>query len=634
MRLQFNLAGAQIDGARDYQEDAFLITHMTDANGDPGALIIVADGMGGHAAGNVASNMAVQGFNTHVSANYPTDNPAKILRECVIKANDAIKKTTAETPALSGMGCTMVAAILEGRKLWWASVGDSHLYLLRNKELSKKNADHSYGGFLARMEAAGTPVTPDPGLARNMLMSAIMGDKIDEIDVPERPLLLQAGDRILLCSDGMDTLGSGKIIQYSEWSDSPKEYAEALLDAVKEVGMPKQDNTTAVVVDVTEKQEAVTETTAADISLKLQERTQINIPARSPVQAPRKKSRAGLFMSITAALLLGIGVAVFMMMDGKLPIPVSSDLSTEDVATDEVFVDDEEPEVAEAISETTTETSTQTTTETAPVDSAQTTPKPAVVTTRTDGVFNDKLKDGGKGPDMIWIPAGEFAMGSSGASRYAEERPRHNVKVTQFAISVKEITFAEYDKYARARGVDRPDSLSLDRDTHPVFFVRWDDAYHYAQWLSEETGVSYRLPSEAEWEYAAGTGKRSPHWWGFKMEPNRAHCQLGCASRFNTQKPTAVGSFAPNKFGVYDTAGNVAEWVEDCWHPNYNGAPADGRVWAGGDCVFRIARGGSFLSPEDSIRHAKRDRLKSDQTYDHIGIRVVREVGQALKTLP
>ena len=126
MALHFELAGSQIDGARDYQEDAFLITNLTDAKGSPSALIIVADGMGGHAAGNVASNMAVQAFNKHVSSNYPADNPARILHECVLKANSSIQETIKETPALSGMGCTMVAAILEGDKLWWRQPSVSH----------------------------------------------------------------------------------------------------------------------------------------------------------------------------------------------------------------------------------------------------------------------------------------------------------------------------------------------------------------------------------------------------------------------------------------------------------------------------------------------------------------------------
>src|SRR3990170_8534333 len=111
MALQFELAGSQIDGARDYQEDAFLITHLIDAEGNPSALIIVADGMGGHAAGNVASNMAVQAFNKQVSAHYPADHVHEVLNGAVLKANHSIAETIKETPALDGMGCTMVAAL-------------------------------------------------------------------------------------------------------------------------------------------------------------------------------------------------------------------------------------------------------------------------------------------------------------------------------------------------------------------------------------------------------------------------------------------------------------------------------------------------------------------------------------------
>ncbi|NNE36705.1 MAG: serine/threonine-protein phosphatase, partial [Gammaproteobacteria bacterium] len=261
MGLEFTLAGSQIDGDRDYQEDAFLITHLTDADDKPAALIIIADGMGGHAAGNVASNMAVQAFNKHVSANYPTDKPDEILHECVIKANNSIAETVKETPALAGMGCTMVAAILESGKVWWASVGDSHLYLIRDKKRQKINADHSYGGFLDRMEAAGTPIEPEPGLARNMLMSAVMGEELGEVDVSKEPLELNDGDRIFVCSDGMDTLSEGKFNQFSDWSENPKECTEALLTAVEDEAKPKQDNTTIVVVDVAEK--AATETPVA-----------------------------------------------------------------------------------------------------------------------------------------------------------------------------------------------------------------------------------------------------------------------------------------------------------------------------------------------------------------------------------
>ncbi|MEE9286573.1 MAG: protein phosphatase 2C domain-containing protein, partial [Gammaproteobacteria bacterium] len=111
MTFQFEISGAQIEGARDYQEDAFLITHLTDKEGKSSSLVIVADGMGGHAAGNVASNMAVQAFNSHFTSNYPSDKIPKILKESIHKANNAITETVKETPALDGMGCTMVSTV-------------------------------------------------------------------------------------------------------------------------------------------------------------------------------------------------------------------------------------------------------------------------------------------------------------------------------------------------------------------------------------------------------------------------------------------------------------------------------------------------------------------------------------------
>ena len=226
---------------------------------------------------------------------------------------------------------------------------------------------------------------------------------------------------------------------------------------------------------------------------------------------------------------------------------------------------------------------------------------------------------------MVRIPAGTFDMGSPGSSRHADERPRHSVKMSAYAISKYEITFADYDKFVKATGKKSPDNLYMDRETHPVIFVTWDDAYYYVKWLSEQTGHKYRLPSESQWEYAAGTGKRSPFWWGFKEEPKRAHC-FGCGSGFDPRKPTKIGSFESNSFGIFDTAGNVAEWVHDCWHDNYKNAPGSDEVWEGGDCAYRVARGGSYSSPPQSIRHAKRDKYKSDSAYDHIGIRVVRDL--------
>ena len=627
MGLEFTLAGSQIDGDRDYQEDAFLVTHLTDAEGNPAALIIIADGMGGHAAGNVASNMAVQAFNKHVSANYPTENPDEVLRECVIKSNASIAETVKETPALAGMGCTMVAAILEAGKVWWSSVGDSHLYLIRNKERQKINADHSYGGFLDRMEAAGTPVEPEPGLARNMLMSAVMGEELNEIDVSKEPFELQDGDRIFICSDGMDTLSAGKFLQFSDWSDNPKECTEALLTAVEDEAKPRQDNTTIVVVDVAEK--AATVTPAAEPApvaaaaepapvAAVAEKT-----AQFQIEEPEKKGNTGMIIGIAAVVIIGVAVGGFVMFGGggtSTPAPSS----TPTAGSETNIPTQEQVEAAIEEEETTTSEAEVASVETQ-VETSEPAPAVAASGSDTGSEFSDSLSDGSAGPMMVVVPAGSFDMGSAGSSSSTEERPRHNVRVDSFAVSKFEISFAQYEKFASTTGRAIPDNLYMDKETHPVIYVSWDDAFYYTRWLSEQTGEEYNLASEAQWEYAAGTATRSSFWWGYNEEPNRAHC-FGCGSGLDPRKPTKIGSFGPNKFGIHDTAGNVAEWARDCWHDNYDGAPTRADAWEGGDCSYRVVRGGSYSSPPTSIRHAKRDKFKSDSTYDHIGIRVVRRI--------
>ena len=682
MALTFEIAGAQIDGARDYQEDAFLITHLTDKDGKPCSLIVVADGMGGHAAGNVASNMAVQAFNKHVSANFPSEYISEVLNGAVLKANHSIAETIKETPALDGMGCTMVGSLLQGNSIWWASVGDSHLYLIRNRELSKINADHSYGGFLDAMAAAGTPIDPEPGLSRNMLMSAITGAEIADIDCPSSPLQLQANDKILICSDGMDTLSEGKIIQYSEWSDTPKECADALLNAVEEAEMPKQDNTTVIVINVVDKEaeaakaaeppesdeditdrggakednlEKTAELTAETSGEhKIVEEPAAPAPAAAPAPEPapkaayvppvstppeyaESKSNKGLFIGI-AVIIIAAAAGAYFMLGGKKEItveqqPVVTETMPEETSAPEETAPEETVTEPEAVTEaspvekektTTAEKPSQPETKaTAPVVTEKPEEAPAVAAPKQKE-FSDALKDGGKGPEMVWIPAGTFKMGSPGSSINADERPEHTVTLKKFAMSKYEITFTDYEKFAKATGRKMPDNQYMDKETTPVFFVSWDDAYNYVKWLSDQTGKKYRLPSEAQWEYAASGGKNTPFWWGFNEEPGKAHC-FTCDTQLDPRKPAKIGSFDPNQFGLYDTAGNVAEWVHDCWHEDYKGAPDDGSVWEGGDCTQRIARGGSFISPEQSIRTAKRDKFKSDSGYDHIGIRIVRE---------
>lgn len=610
MNLEFDFAGSQINGARDYQEDAFLITHLTDANGWPSAFVIVADGMGGHNAGNLASNMATQAFNRHVLANYPAADPAAVLEEAVTKANESIKETIAETAALRGMGCTMVAAILEQDKITWASVGDSHLYLIRDNELRKINADHSYGGFLDRMEAAGSPIDPEPTLSRNMLMSAITGDEINEIDVPEAPLDLAEGDRVLICSDGLDTLSFDEIIQFSDWSKLPKDFVNALMQAVEKADAPRQDNTTVIAVNVR---------AAADQTVRIADAADATATTTAAV-APdsRAGGRRGSLIGIAAALIVCIGAAIFFMRPEALFGPAK--VAEIDADTLTILSDEDEDDTGAADPAPAEPAAPETVSAEPPPSVAP----PAKIATRPSGeIIEDDLKSGGTGPRMVVIPAGAFQMGSS-SSTNPDERPRREVSVAQFAVSQYEITVAQYEQFATASGRGQPAARGLTQNS-PVRSVSWEDARAYAAWLSAETGQRYRLASEAEWEYMASTGRKAPFWWGYDPGAGRAHC-FDCESGLDTGRPARIGNFEANAFGIYDTAGNVAEWVQDCWHKNYAGAPADAGAREGGDCNLRVVRGGAYRSPAQSIRSAKRDKLKPDQAYEHIGIRVVREI--------
>jgi formylglycine-generating enzyme required for sulfatase activity len=161
-----------------------------------------------------------------------------------------------------------------------------------------------------------------------------------------------------------------------------------------------------------------------------------------------------------------------------------------------------------------------------------------------------------------------------------------------------------------------------------VIYVSFDDAVAYAKWLSEQTGKRYRLPTEAEWEYGARAGTETSYWWGNEVKQGLANCR-GCGSRWDGKQPASVGSFKPNPFGLYDTAGNVAERVQDCWHENYEGAPTDGLAWEeknGGDCGRRVGRGGMWHRAHDWARSSHRFSNRPTFGGRAIGFRLVREI--------
>ena len=228
-------------------------------------------------------------------------------------------------------------------------------------------------------------------------------------------------------------------------------------------------------------------------------------------------------------------------------------------------------------------------------------------------------------PEMVVVPAGRFRMGDLSGDGDSDEKPVHEVTIDYpFAVGKYEVTFAEWDACVEAGGCTRrPDDDGWGRGTQPVINVSWDDTQEYVAWLSRKTDKSYRLLSEAEWEYVARAGTTTKYWWGNEIGTNRANCVF-CGSRWDNEGTTPVGSFAANAFGVFDTVGNVWEWVEDCWNDSYRGAPADGRAWTSGECGRRVLRGGSLSYYPRYLRSAFRNTFNSGYRNDHIGFRIAR----------
>ena len=214
-------------------------------------------------------------------------------------------------------------------------------------------------------------------------------------------------------------------------------------------------------------------------------------------------------------------------------------------------------------------------------------------------------------PKMVVVPSGRFTMGASSSEGGDDnERPMRRVRIDyRFAVGVYEVTFVEWYACADAGGCGSyiPDDKGWGRGNRPVINVSWEDAQSYVSWLSDRTGKSYRLLSESEWEYVARAGTETAYSWGDSIGVNRANCS-GCGSQWDSKKTAPVGSFAANAWGVHDMHGNVAEWVQDCWNENYEGAPTDGSAWESEDSIVRVMRGGSWADNPRDVRSAYRDR--------------------------
>ncbi len=241
-------------------------------------------------------------------------------------------------------------------------------------------------------------------------------------------------------------------------------------------------------------------------------------------------------------------------------------------------------------------------------------------------------------PEMVEIPGGSFRMGCvSGQNCDDDEHPVHTVRVGRFELSKYEVTFEQYDRFTAATDRKLADDEGWGRGCRPVMNVSWEDAVAYVRWLSGQTGERYRLPSEAEWEYAARAGSVTAYHFG---NDESQLCQYGnhadtstdwswrnqsCSDGVGNQT-AMVGRYQANGFGLYDMHGNVWEWVQDCWNESYRGAPADGSAWQSGDCSRRVLRGGSWSDNPRDLRSASRGRFTASGRVRYSGFRVARTI--------
>ena len=241
--------------------------------------------------------------------------------------------------------------------------------------------------------------------------------------------------------------------------------------------------------------------------------------------------------------------------------------------------------------------------------------KPSVVKT---------FKDCGACPEMIALPAGSFTMGSKSGD--GSEAPPHRVKIGySFAISRFEITAAEWKACFTDGGCDYLPKRKGMTAASPVYNLSWLDARQYVKWLSKKTGKKYRLPWEAEWEYAARAGTKTEYWWGNAVGEGNANCK-NCGGDWNRKRPAVVDSYSANPFGLQGMNGSVWEWVADCWFDSYKGAPNDGSARDRKDCQSRVLRGGSWRNDASYARSAGRFTYDHDVRYVLNGFRVVRSM--------
>jgi formylglycine-generating enzyme required for sulfatase activity/class 3 adenylate cyclase len=247
-----------------------------------------------------------------------------------------------------------------------------------------------------------------------------------------------------------------------------------------------------------------------------------------------------------------------------------------------------------------------------PPETKQATTPPQSTPTAAPTQPTPQLASSVREPETIPLRGGSFAMGSN---EDVSERPVHQVTIKPFAIGKFPVSVQEWNACATAKACG---FVSSGKDEAPITNVSWSDARQYVAWLAETTGKPYRLPTEAEWEYAARGGTQTKYWWGDQFQADAANCK-NCAA---TEQPVKVGSLKPNQFGLYDMGGSVDQWVEDCWHKTYQGAPADGSAWVEGQCPAHVLRSGSWKNDGRYVRPSNRDSYDTNVRYPTHGFRV------------
>ncbi|WP_087671161.1 SUMF1/EgtB/PvdO family nonheme iron enzyme [Caballeronia humi] len=259
-----------------------------------------------------------------------------------------------------------------------------------------------------------------------------------------------------------------------------------------------------------------------------------------------------------------------------------------------------------------------------PVETAKAAPATPAPSTAAKAASGGEIKDCPSCPVLIPLSPGSFTMGSN--SDDPAEKPPHRVSIGQpFAIGKYEVTVEQWNACVDAGACTR---IAIDgnaANNAPMRNVSWDDAQVYVKWLAKVGGKAYRLPTEAEWEYAARGGTSTVHWWGDAMKKGTANCK-DCGDPWSADGPANVGSFMANPYGLFDMNGSVWEWVADCWHSSYKNAPADGRIWDDPACSVRVIRGGSWREGAAYMQSATRFKYSASVRQSQNGFRVARDM--------